>query len=69
MHLITKDRPSLLAKVGAVFSELNIQYMAHALPLWASEQRDIFYLSGLHGVSLNDDALAKLKSAIIQALS
>ena len=69
MHLITKDRPSLLAKVGAVFSELNIQVHGARITTLGERAEDIFYLSGLHGVSLNDDALNRLKSAIIQALS
>lgn len=69
MHLITKDRPSLLAKVGAVFSELNIQIHGARITTLGERAEDIFYLSGLQGVSLNDDALNRLKSAIIQALS
>ncbi|OOR83031.1 [protein-PII] uridylyltransferase [Moraxella canis] len=68
MHLITKDRPSLLAKVGAVFSELNIQVHGARITTLGERAEDVFYLSGLQGASLDDETLAQLKDAIIQAL-
>lgn len=69
MHLITKDRPSLLAKVGAVFSRLNIQVHGARITTLGERAEDVFYLSSGDGKPLNDAMLDTLKHAIIEALS
>lgn len=69
MHLITKDRPSLLAKVGAVFSRLNIQVHGARITTLGERAEDVFYLSGVDGKPLSDVMLDTLKCAIIEALS
>lgn len=69
MHLITKDRPSLLAKVGAVFSRLNIEVHGARITTLGERAEDVFYLSAGDGKPLSDAMLQALKQAIIEALS
>ncbi|USZ14193.1 [protein-PII] uridylyltransferase [Moraxella sp. FZFQ2102] len=69
MHLITKDRPSLLAKVGAVFSRLGLEVHGARITTLGERAEDMFYLSDKNGQRLDDDKLAVLKAAIIETLS
>ncbi len=69
MQLITKDRPSLLAKVGAVFSQHHIEVHGARITTLGERAEDMFYVSDRHGGVLSDDKLEKLKTAIITALS
>ena len=68
MHLITKDRPSLLAKVGAVFSRLNIEVHGARITTLGERAEDVFYLSAGDGKPLSDAMLQALKQAINEAL-
>ncbi|OOS04409.1 UTP--GlnB (protein PII) uridylyltransferase, GlnD [Moraxella cuniculi DSM 21768] len=68
MQLITKDRPSLLAKIGAVFSELSVQVHGARITTLGERAEDMFYLSNQHGELLSDDKLIQIKEKLINIL-
>lgn len=68
MHLVTKDRPALLAKVGMVFSQHNINVHGARITTLGERAEDIFYISADGGL-LDDDTLNTLKTALLAVLS
>ncbi|MFB6347997.1 [protein-PII] uridylyltransferase [Moraxella sp. ZJ142] len=68
MYLVTKDNPSLLAKIGMIFSQQNIQVHGARITTLGERAEDTFYLSGRHGKPLDEMQLDKLKDTIIKTL-
>lgn len=68
LQLVTKDRPALLAKLGQVFRQQNIEIHGARITTLGERAEDIFYISGRLGAGLSDDDLSSLKTAIEQAL-
>ncbi|WFF38909.1 [protein-PII] uridylyltransferase [Moraxella nasibovis] len=68
MSLTTKDRPALLAKLGRVFSLLDIKVHGARITTLGERAEDVFYLSDADGKTLNKEQLSALKVAIIDAL-
>lgn len=68
MTLVTKDRPALLARLGAVFSHLNIEVHGARITTLGERAEDVFYLSDRAGQTLDEAKLATLKTAIIDTL-
>lgn len=68
MHLITKDRQSLLAQVGRVFSELGIKVHGAKITTMGERAEDTFYLSDKDGATLADIQLITLKDKLIEIL-
>lgn len=69
MFITTKDRPTLLAKLGNVFSQLNIEVHGARITTLGERAEDIFYLSDKHKQVLSSDKLNALKIAVIDVLS
>ncbi|MDO4449730.1 MAG: [protein-PII] uridylyltransferase [Moraxella sp.] len=68
LHLTTKDRPALLAKVGQVFKKQNIAIHGAKITTMGERAEDIFYISGEDGSILSEDKLTKLHTALIEIL-
>lgn len=68
MHLLTKDRPALLAKVGGIFSQLGIKVHGAKITTMGERAEDMFYISDEHENTLTDTALELLKSKLIEIL-
>lgn len=66
MHLVTKDRPALLAKVGQVFCQHSIKVHGARITTLGERAEDIFYISADDG--LDDDKLSALKNSLIHVL-
>lgn len=69
MQLITKDRPSLLARLGLIFQTMHIEVHGARITTLGERAEDIFYLSGKQGKTLDEDTLAQLKNQIIATLA
>ncbi len=67
LHLITKDKPSLLAKIGRVFGKLNIWVHSAKITTLGERVEDIFCVSD-EGKSLSEDRQHALKDALMMAL-
>ncbi|UNU73969.1 [protein-PII] uridylyltransferase [Moraxella nasovis] len=68
MTLITKDRPALLAKVGSVFSKLDIEVHGARITTLGERAEDMFFISGENGQALDEKILTTLKSNLLTAL-
>lgn len=68
MQLITKDRPSLLAQVGRVFSVLGVKVHGAKITTMGERAEDIFYLSDKDGATLTDAQLTTLQDKLIEIL-
>ncbi|MDO4897124.1 MAG: [protein-PII] uridylyltransferase [Moraxella sp.] len=66
MHLITKDRPALLAKVGQVFCRHNIKVHGARITTLGERAEDIFYISS--DTALDDGVLDELRASLIAVL-
>lgn len=66
MHLLTKDRPSLLAKVGMVFCEHGIKVHGARITTLGERAEDVFYISA--DAPLDEPKLNALKTHLITVL-
>lgn len=69
MSLQTLDQPGLLARIGRVFLEQNIEVHAARITTLGERAEDMFYLSDQNDAPLAFDKLAALKSALMASLA
>lgn len=69
MSLQTLDQPGLLARVGQVFLQQNIEVHAARITTLGERAEDMFYISDRNDAPLSDAMLATLKEALIASLS
>lgn len=67
MSLVTKDSTGLLAKIGWVFSRLNIQVHGAKITTMGERAEDIFFISD-NGCLLSDEKLINLKNTLLNEL-
>lgn len=68
LHITTKDRPSLLAKIGAVFGAFGIWVHTANINTLGERAEDVFCVSD-GGKPITQDKQNALKDALMQALS
>src|SRR5690606_14231026 len=69
LEVISPDRPGLLATIGQVFIELNVQLQNAKISTLGERVEDIFFISDMDGNPLSDPALCKtLQQTICQRL-
>ncbi|WP_066803448.1 [protein-PII] uridylyltransferase [Moraxella oblonga] len=69
LHLITKDQPALLAKVGQVFSQENISVHGAKITTMGERAEDIFYIASKNDKTLNEAQKLSLKNSLIEIFS
>lgn len=69
MSLQTLDQPGLLARVGQVFLQQNIEVHAARITTLGERAEDIFYISDRNDAPLSESALDKLQTALTTSLS
>lgn len=65
MHLVTKDCPALLAKIGGIFYQQSIEVHGARITTLGERAEDVFYISGMNNQTLSEDELNNLKQTII----
>lgn len=69
-EVIAADRPGLLAKMGAIFADFNIQILAAKILTEGERVLDIFHLLNSKGLPLADENLCRaLEEAVIKGLT
>ena len=68
MHLITKDRPALLATIGSIFGQLGIKVHGAKITTLGERAEDTFYISDQDENTLDDNTLSTLKHTLIEIL-
>lgn len=68
LHLTTKDMPSLLAKIGQVFDELDIRVHSAKISTLGERAVDVFYLSDGDDLLLDTATKRQLKLALVGLL-
>lgn len=68
-ELITLDRPGLIARLAAVFQELDINLMAAKITTVGEQAEDLFIVASNNQEALTESEREALKNAIISALS
>lgn len=69
LEVITADRPGLLATIGAIFVDFEINLNNAKITTWGDRVEDIFFITDKHNHALSDEALCHaLQSAIQQRL-
>ena len=69
MSLETLDQPGLLARVGQVFLQQQIEVHAARITTLGERAEDMFYISDQNDQALSADKLETLKAALIASLS
>ena len=69
MSLETLDQPGLLARVGQVFLQQQIEVHAARITTLGERAEDMFYISDQNDQALSADKLDTLKAALITSLS
>tara|TARA_R110002051_G_scaffold4496_5_gene23991 strand:- start:2333 stop:5080 length:2748 start_codon:yes stop_codon:yes gene_type:complete len=69
MSLETLDQPGLLARVGQVFLQQQIEVHAARITTLGERAEDMFYISDQNDQALSADKLKTLKTALIDSLS
>lgn len=67
LYITTKDRPSLLAKIGLIFDELNISVHGAKITTLGERAEDVFYLNH-NGRLLDTQTKQALKDKLLIAL-
>lgn len=69
MHLVTLDRPGLLAEIGAVFDACDILLQNAKIDTIGARADDIFFITTADGAPITEpDALDRLRGAILDRL-
>lgn len=68
MTLETLDQPALLARVGQVFLQHNIEVHYARITTLGERAEDIFYITDHNDQPLNQESLMKLQQALIETL-
>lgn len=67
LELVATDRPGLLSKVGQAFTRCGIRIYNAKISTIGSRAEDIFYITGLEGRPLDDEAQKqRLREAIVE---
>lgn len=70
IEVIAADRPGLLARMGAIFAELNIQILSAKILTEGEQVLDIFHILNQEGLPLADEQLClALEQAVIKGLT
>ena len=70
IEVIAADRPGLLARMGAIFAELNLQLLSAKILTEGEQVLDIFHILNQHGQPLADENLCReLEQAVIEGLT
>lgn len=69
LHLITKDRPALLAIVGQLFTKLDIWVHSAKIGTLGERAEDVFGVSDIKGGFLSFDKQTQLCQALVEKLS
>lgn len=69
MSLQTLDQPGLLARVGQVFLQQEIEVHAARITTLGERAEDMFYISDQKDAPLSEEKLVTLKSALIASIS
>ncbi len=69
MSLETLDQPGLLARVGQVFLQEQIEVHAARITILGERAEDMFYISDQNDAPLSDSKLETLKEALIASLA
>lgn len=69
LEVITADRPGLLAAIGAIFVDFEINLNNAKITTWGDRVEDIFFITDKHHHAIQDEALCQaLQTAIQQRL-
>lgn len=68
LNLTALDQPGLLASIGQIFLQQNIEVHAARITTLGEKAEDMFYISDKNDMALSDDKLEKLKIELIEAL-
>ena len=69
LEVISPDRPGLLATIGQVFLEMDIQLLNAKISTLGERVEDVFFISDMEGTPLSDPELCKtLQNTICQRL-
>ncbi len=69
MSLTTLDQPGLLAHIGQIFLNEDIEVHAARITVLGERAEDMFYISDMNDAILSDAKLAQLKSTLIEELT
>lgn len=69
LHLVTKDRPSLLAKIGQVFDKFDIIVHSARITTLGERAEDVFYLTDSEQLLLDKNTQARLACALDDLLT
>lgn len=68
LHIITKDRPSLLATLGKAFSELGLWIHSAKITTLGERAEDVFLISNPHNIPLSPNRQQQIIKTIKQIL-
>jgi len=68
LELVAADRPGLLSMVGQVFIEQGVDIEDAKIMTIGEKAEDVFYVCDESGEALDDDALGRLRTALIKRL-
>ncbi len=68
LELVAADRPGLLSTVGQVFIEQRVDIETAKIMTIGEKAEDVFYVCDESGEALDEQALAKLKVALLERL-
>ena len=68
MELQTADRPGLLGKVGKIFIEQGVDIDAAKIMTIGERAEDVFYVSDEQGKALSEEAMVRLRDALVQEI-
>lgn len=69
IELVALDSPGVLAQIGSVFQECNLQVHAAKITTIGERVEDFFSLSQSDGAPLNDEEMKKLEEKLLEKLN
>ncbi len=68
VEVIALDRPGLLAQIGALFFQMNVDIQTARIATLGERAEDVFFITDSNGATLDDDAAQALASQLKQEL-